>query len=388
MPVLQAQTAQAAAGQGKLDVVIIGGGIIGCASAYYLAQKGLKVLILEKNGAVGLEASGRCACGVRQQGRTGALPLAMGSVRLWLTLSQALSCDLEYQRIGNLRVALTPERQAELEKELAWEHTQGLTEVRMLTAAECRELLPGLTSRAVAGKYCPSDGIANPMRVTPAFARAAMRLGAQVRTHTEVTGLLRQASAVSGVTTHTGEIEARAVLNAAGPWAMRFNQMAGSHTPIQPGLSQLIITERQPKRLSPFASFAKVGYILQTKTGNIILGIEGKPNDAFRKHVDYADLALKSRQLIEILPWLGEVACLRSFAGITEYTPDGEPYVGAVPNVPGLFIAAGFNGQGFCVAPMVGKVMAELIAGEEPSLSLQPFRVDRLERVQEPLPAA
>ncbi len=362
----------------KTDIVIIGGGIIGCSTAYFLAKKGLKVLLLEKNTAIGLEASGRCACGVRQQGRTAALPLAMASVRLWLTLADELACDLEYDRIGNLRVALNPERHEFLEKELEWEHAQGLTEVRILTPAECRKLIPGLNDQTISGKICPTDGIANPMRVTPAFARAATRLGAEIRTNTLVTGFLRQGQAVCGVTTDSREIKAKIVINTAGPWAMKLNDMVGCYTPIQPGLSQLIITERQPKRITPFTSFAKIGYILQTKSGNIIIGIEGKPNDKFSKAVDYADIALKSRQIVDILPWMGDISFIRTFAGITEYTPDDEPYIGEILGIPGFFTASGFNGQGFCVGPIVGKVMAELIDGEEPSVSLDPFKPDRL----------
>ena len=101
----------------KTDVVIIGGGIVGCSTAYYLAKKGRKVTLLEKEAGVGLEASGRCACGVRQQGRTAGLPLAMAAVRLWATLSQELNCDLEYVRTGNLKIILSQARQAELEAE-------------------------------------------------------------------------------------------------------------------------------------------------------------------------------------------------------------------------------------------------------------------------------
>ena len=156
----------------KTDVVIIGGGIAGCATAYYLAKKGIRGVVLEKEAAVGLEASGRCACGVRQQGRKAALPLAMGSVRIWATLAEELGCDLEYKRTGNLKVVWEAGKPEELEKEAAWEHEQGLNEVRMVTAAECQEIVPGLTERTLAGKFCPTDGMANPMRVTPALAAA------------------------------------------------------------------------------------------------------------------------------------------------------------------------------------------------------------------------
>ncbi len=366
----------------KTDFVIIGGGIAGCASAYYLAKKGPRVTLLEKDAAVGLQASGRCACGVRQQGRKGALQLAMGSVRLWANLAEELECDLEYVRTGNLKVALNAGRAAEFEKEVVWEHEQGLSEVRLLSVAETLQILPGLTERTLAGKFCPTDGIANPMLVTAAFGRAASRLGVDIRTRTQATGLLMQGSAVCGVSTGMGEIEADCVINTAGPWAAKFNEMAGCSTPIQPGLDTLMISDRQPHRITPFVGFGWWGYILQPRSGNIIIGLEQQPNDSYSRRVDYAEIAEKARDMIELLPWLSEVAFLRSFSGITEYTPDGEPYIGAIPGVSGYFTACGFHGQGFCVGPMTGKTMAELVTGGEPAVSLAPFKPDRFVGVE------
>jgi sarcosine oxidase subunit beta len=331
----------------RTDIVIIGGGIAGTSSAYYLAKKGCKVTLLEKDAAVGLGASGRCACGVRQQGRKGALPLAMAAVHLWATLAEELESDLEYVRTGNLKIAVKAEEAGAFEEETAWEQAHGLVEVRMVTAAECLEIVPGLTDRTVAGKFCPTDGIANPMRVTTAFGRAAARLGVDIKARTHATGLLIQGSKVCGVTTQAGEIQADVVINTAGPWAERFNAQAGCRTPIQPGMSQLIITERQIRRFMPFIGFVEAGYILQTKSGNLVIGISGKPNDSYSQRVDFADITLRSRQMIECLPWLSEVTFLRSLSGITEYTPDREPYIGAIPGVTGFYTASGFHGQVF-----------------------------------------
>jgi sarcosine oxidase subunit beta len=369
----------------KTDFLLIGGGVVGCATAYFLAKRGCQVTLLEKGAGVGLQASGRCGCGVRQQGRTAALPLAMAAVRLWGTLSAELNCELEYTRVGNLKIAFSEARLAELEQEMEWEHAHGLAEVRMITPAECQALVPGLTERTLAGKFCPTDGLANPMRVTPAFARAAARLGAQIRTRTAVTGLLLQGSRVCGVTTEAGEIEALNVVNCAGPWAGRFNEMAGCRTPILPGMSQILVTERQPYRRLPFTSIQNAGYILQAMSGNVLLGIEGKPNITYRTAVDHPDLELKAKQLIEAVPWLGELHFLRAFSGITEYTPDKEPYIGAVPSVAGYYTAAGFHGQGFCLGPMVGKLMAELLLGEEPEVSLAPFAPERFAAGEQPI---
>lgn len=361
----------------KTEVAIIGSGITGCSAAYYLAKQGRQVIVLEKDNGVGLQASARAAGGVRQQGRTGALHLAMAAVQLWAGLSEELQAELEYVRTGNLVIALDEDSATTLERQTAWEQERGLADVRMLTAAACHKMVPGLTRGVVAGKHCASDGAANPMLVTPAIARAAQRSGAQILTSTAVTSLLSTGAQVTGVATDQGEIEADFVINAAGPWASKFGDMVGCPTPISPGRSQLLITERFSPRLHPFLTFMGGAYLRQTVAGNIIIGIGGLANDAYVQHVDYPTLKQYAQVVCEGLPWLEDAALIRAFAGITEYTPDEEPYIGAVPGVTGLFVAAGFHGQGFCVGPMAGKIIADLICGRASPVSLVPFRPDR-----------
>ena len=362
----------------KTEIAIIGGGIIGCSAAYYLAQKGYQVLLIEKDPGVGMQASGRNGGGVRQQSRKAALPLSMESIKLWATLAEELNTDLEYDRTGNLKIALDETTAAGYEREMAWEHEHGLQDVRLLSSSECRELVPGIDGKVIAGKLCSTDGIANPMLVSPAFARAGAKLGAKFLLNTAVTGLLKQGSTVCGVETVSGEIEARVVINAAGPWATRFNEMAGCPIVIGPGRSQLLVTERIRRPfINNWVTISKLGYLRPTRANNIVIGSAGTMNANFGYDLDYLYAAIQARYLGKLIPWLKDVAIIRGFAGITEYTPDSEPYIGAVPGAPGLYVAAGFHGQGFCVGPLTGKILADMISGEEPPISLEPFRPDR-----------
>lgn len=351
---------------------------MGCAAAYYLVQKGFQVVVVEKDAAVGLHASGRNGGGVRQHGRKAALPLAMESVKLWGTLEKELQADLEYSRTGNLKIAFEDVSAEVFERELVWEREHGLNEVRMLSTAECSAMLPGMTIKALSGKICSTDGVANPMLVTPAFARSSRKMGVKFLLNTVVTGLLRQGSTVCGVQTASGEIESRFVINTAGPWAAHFAAEAGCPIVIGPGRSQLMVTERLRRPfIDKWVTLRGIGYLRPTRSNNLVIGSAGTRNDQYGNHVNYHMIAIQAARLVKLFPELEGLSIIRTFSGITEYTPDTEPYIGAVSGAPGLFIAAGFSGEGFCPGPLVGKIMAELISGNEPCVSLEPFRPDR-----------
>ena len=123
-------------------------------------------------------------------------------------------------------------------------------------------------------------------------------------------------------------------------------------------------------------TFSRLGYIRPTRAGNLVLGSAGARNDQYSHHVDYQVAAIQAERWCQALPWLKDLAIVRGFAGITEYTPDGEPYIGAC-GAPGLFVAAGFHAEGFCPGPLVGKIIAELINGGESQVSLEAFRPER-----------
>jgi sarcosine oxidase subunit beta len=180
------------------------------------------------------------------------------------------------------------------------------------------------------------------------------------------------------VETASGEIEARAVINAAGPWAPRFNEIAGCPIFIGPGRSQLLISERLHRPfINNWVTLSELGYLRPTRSNNLVIGSAGAKNDDFNYHVNFQAAALETLSLTKLIPWMKDLSIIRIFSGITEYTPDSEPYIGPVPGAPGFYVAAGFHGQGFCPGPLTGKILADLISGEEACVSLEPFRPDR-----------
>ena len=212
------------------DVVVVGGGIVGCAAAYYLAKRGVSVVVCEK-GDVGLEQSSRNWGFVRQQGRDVAeLPLMMECNRIWQGLEEELEADLEWIQGGNLALAYDRERLGLIEKWLPLAKEHGL-ETRLLTAQQLQKLVPAAKSKLLGAMFTPSDGQAEPQKVCPAFQRAAQSRGARFITGCAVQKIELQNEAVSGVYTEQGHIRAPTVVCAAGAWSTRLVRPLGVRLP-------------------------------------------------------------------------------------------------------------------------------------------------------------
>lgn len=373
------------------EIIVIGGGVIGAAVAYHLAQRGAHVTLLER-WAIAAAASGASAGGVRQQGRDPReLPLAMAANARWRDLEAELEADLEYARHGHLHVIEDEADLPRLTADVAEQRANGLA-IDLVAGGEVRRLVPGLSPRVVAGAYTASDGHANPGRTVQAFVDAARRLGAEVRTQARVTGLVHGGGRLTGIRTDQGDLAADWVVLAAGAWSDALLRDLGAGSVIQPVGLQMIRTTPRPLALKPVITAQRRPLSLkQLRSGSYLIG-GGWPGDV---DLDQPRGAIRaesfhgSRAAVgAIVPALTDTAIAESWVGIEAITPDAVPILGPIPGLANATVAAGFSGHGFALSPIIGQLIAELIIDGRPSIPLAAFAAARFLERQPGAPAS
>lgn len=371
------------------DVVVIGGGLIGIALAYFLAKAGTDVCVVDKD-VVAKRASGRNAGGIRQNCRPAAeLPLAMRSVKLWKMLAEESDFDFEYRQHGNLVLIWNEAEAVEAKALVERQQAQGL-ECYYLERAETRTVVPAVSDEYLGAIYSPSCGSAAPYLACRALARMATRLGATIYEHREVTGIQIVNDRVAAVLTINGPINSGVVVNAAGAWAPLIGALVGVEMPIRLCRSHLLVTEPLPPLVEPFVSTGGRGYFRQTLSGNVLIGFGSLPVASYdHRMVTYEAMTISAQRAATIFPSLSDASVIRAFTGFTAWTPDLAPIVGSVECPEGFFVAAEFNGTGFAIGPVIGELMAELILEGRTSLSISAFSPERfgehLNQVEQPL---
>jgi len=372
------------------EVAIIGAGVSGLAIAYELTQRGISDIVVLEKSYLGSGDSGRNGGGVRAQWTSAEnIALAKGSIEAFRDFSRRLGYNIWFRQGGYLFLAFTAEEEATLERNAALQREHGVP-TRMLSPQEIHELVPALgLSGIVAGAYHRGDGVLVPYPVLWGYLRAVQEAGVEVLPFTEVTGIDRESGRISGVRTTRGSLRATAVVDAAGPWSSEIAAMAGVKVPTQPFRHEILATEPLKPFLDPMVVTLSDGfYMSQTMRGELVGGltVPGEPSHSWDSSLEF--LRRFARRAVELFPRLAAVRVQRQWAGSYDVSPDHNAILGDVPERPGLYLACGYSGHGFMISPMVGRLLAELIAtGRTPAL-LEPYHLSRFgtaERAEETL---
>lgn len=381
------------------DVVIVGGGIVGVSTAYFLAQKGINVAVAEAND-IAAGASGSCDRAIMIQSKNPGLMLqmAMAGARIYRDLDREMGSDLEFSNSGGM-ILIENEGEMEVMEQIVKRQREAGVDVSLLGRREAMERQPMVSSHILGSTFWDGDSDVNPIRVCLCMARAARFKGVEFRLNTRVTGFLTDHNRVSGVKTNQGNIKADIVLLAAGAWTPALGQMAGINIPIVPRKGQILVSEPLPpmirgnvlsgsyiaskhnpdlaKNDGSIARKLGIGLSLgQTKNGNLLIGGSREFAGYDRGTTAEAVRAI-AENAVRLFPALKNVRIIRTYAGLRPYTPDGLPILGPAPGRPGLFIAAGHEGDGIALGPFTGKLMADVISGADHGWDMKPFRPER-----------
>ncbi len=345
----------------KADIVIVGGGIMGLALAYYLAKRRqTDVVVVEKDYLCG-GASGRNGGGVRAQFATETnIRLMQESIRLCRSFAQEMGINVWFRQGGYLFLVRSKEGLERLRKVVAVQNDCGL-KTEILAPEDAAAIVPEMSLEGiVAAAWNPDDGVVFPWPFLWGYARAAQRMGAEVETFTEVLGIDAPNGRIARVRTSRGDIETGVVVNAAGAWTPKIAKLVGIDLPNHPHRHEIMSTEPLKPFLQPLVADLENGlYFSQSLRGEIVGGIgDATAPDELDQRSSMRFMVRYARALVARVPALARVKALRQWAGCYDITPDGNPIFGPSGGVEGFYLMAGFMGHGFMMAPVVSRILA------------------------------
>ncbi len=364
----------------RYEVVIVGAGVHGLATAYYLVKCGIRrVAVLEK-GYLGCGNSGRNTAILRANYRTPeAIPFYEESLKLYEQLSARLGYNLLFSQQGHLTVAHTDSAVNGLRERAEANQVLGI-DSRIIDRQQIKRLVPAIDIssrpryRILAGLYHPKGGIIRHDAVIWGYARQACRMGVEIHPHTEVQGLQSASGQISAVETNRGLVKTGTVVNATSGWCSSIARMVDLDLPIVSHPLQACVTEPLRPLLNKVVVSANLHvYVNQTPRGEFVIGAEIDPYVSYNLRSTLPTLEIMASHTLELFPVLGKARILRQWTGICDMTPDYSPIIGEVPAVKGFYLDVGWGTYGFKAGPAAGKCLAELIAtGKTPEL-IRPF---------------
>lgn len=380
------------------DVVIVGGGCMGCSVAWHLAQRGVtNIVLVEREPQLAAGSTGKNAGGVRHQfSHPANIDLSIESIAMMARFEEVVGTPIDFHQDGYLFLLSKAANVATFLKNVQLQKSRGV-DVQWLSPKEAQVLAPGLDVTGVKGAtYCAADGVADPNGVTVGFAKGAQAKGVEIVRDTEVTGIRLDGHRVAEVQTSRGAIATPMVVNAAGPWAKSIGRMLGVDVPVEPERRHIFIASppgggswddpanagRVPKSKLLVIDFESSFYF-HREGGGLLFGM-GDPDErpGFDITVRWDFLPKVIEVAIQRLPALADAAVSHAWAGLYEMTPDHNPIIGPSADVDGFYTIAGFSGHGFQHAPAAGRILTDVMVGRDPKFDLTPFELERFSKHQ------
>ena len=366
----------------KADVVIIGGGIIGAAVAFYLGRaKYGQIVVLEKEKFLGAGSTSKAAGGIRAQFSTkGNIEMSMLSEKMFCQFKEDTGHDALYDQVGYLFLITDENDAVGFRKSVELQKSVGLN-VEILKPSEIGQYAPHCrVDDVIFGTFCKDDGLGDPHEFLQGYEHADREMGIEFSLETEVTGFNVAGGKVTGVKTNVGEISRPVVINCAGAYAGQIGKMLGANIPVLPYRRQCVTTGPldfiQP--FFPMVVDVKSGLYCHKESKGMLLGWADKAQEpSFDVSIDpdYVDAILE--RALDRIPQLETAEVANKWAGLYETTPDHRGIIGWEPTVEGVFHVTGFSGHGFMHAPAAGIVTTEMVMGKAPSIDIEEFSPKR-----------
>lgn len=367
----------------RYHTVIIGGGAIGLSVAHHLAKLGVTdVLVLDKDSLV-KGATGRNGGGVRAQWTTAEnILLAKRSIAAFKRFAHDTGHNIFFRQGGYLFLTRSEPQLAALRKAADFQNTHGVR-TKVIDLEEARRIVPGLSTEGCVGAtFNPDDAVLFPWPIVWGYKESAEKHGVEVATFTEVRGLEVSGGRVVAVETDKGRVACDWVVNAAGAWSRTLAAWVGIELPVKPERHEILVTEPLKPFLDPMLVDLSTGYYInQDMRGELVGGMGTHAEESMDWSSSLEFMRAFAKETVRLLPRMGPVRVLRQWAGSYDKTPDAKPILGVAQKGPSNLIQAnGFSGHGMMISPMVGLLVAQLIAGKKPDLDLAPYALERFER--------
>lgn len=366
------------------DIIIIGAGLMGAATALNLARDGKKVVLLEKEVS-GIHASAVNAGGVRRLNRAfEEIPISAAAGEMWPKLEKIVGNDCGFEPVGQVRIGQDDGAVAVFEERINKIEAMGFYHEELVDKAEIKRLVPAYTGNCAGGMVTRSDGHAMPAETIRAFFDAARREGVEAVTGCKVTNISRGKNGFT-VQAEDGHLfSSEIVINCAGAWGKNIAALIDDQLPIEPVALSMMVAARMKRFLTPVVGVhgRKLSF-KQMANGTVVIGGGHRAllnMDNERTMLNISEMKTSAATVTDAFPIMKKATIVRLWAGIEGMVSDGLPIIGESVKTPGFFHVCGFSSHGFQLSPMVGQLAASLVLGKKPELSLDPFSLNRFQK--------